>query len=40
MAEITLIADTGRPTGSPAARRLRAADHVPAVVYGKASTRL
>ena len=35
MAEITLIADTGRPTGSPAARRLRAADHVPAVVYGK-----
>ena len=35
MAEITLIADTGRPLGSAAARRLRTADRVPAVVYGK-----
>ena len=35
MADITLIAETGRPTGSPAARRLRTADHVPAIVYGK-----
>ena len=34
MAEITLIADTGRPTGSPASRRLRHTDRVPAVVYG------
>lgn len=29
-----LVATSGRSTGSPAARRLRAADHIPAVVYG------
>lgn len=34
MAEITLKADIGRPTGSRAAGRLRAAGHVPGVVYG------
>ena len=34
MAEITVTADTGRPTGSRAAGRLRAEGKVPAVVYG------
>jgi large subunit ribosomal protein L25 len=34
MAEILLTAETGRPTGSSAARRLRAEGKVPAVVYG------
>jgi large subunit ribosomal protein L25 len=34
MAEITLAAETGRPTGSSAARRLRAEGKVPAVLYG------
>jgi large subunit ribosomal protein L25 len=34
MAEITLVADPGRPTGSAASRRLRAAGRIPAVVYG------
>lgn len=34
MAEITLELETGRPTGSAASRRLRAAGRVPAVVYG------
>jgi large subunit ribosomal protein L25 len=34
MAEILLAAETGRPTGSSAARRLRAEGKVPAVVYG------
>jgi large subunit ribosomal protein L25 len=34
MVEITLIAEAGRPTGSRAASRLRAAGRVPAVVYG------
>ena len=34
MAEITLVAEPGRPTGSAAARRLRASGRVPAVVYG------
>src|ERR1700722_17242053 len=34
MAEITLVAQTGRVTGSPASRRLRRAGSIPAVVYG------
>jgi large subunit ribosomal protein L25 len=34
MAEITLQADTGRPTGSRASGRLRAEGKVPGVVYG------
>lgn len=34
MAEITLTATTGRPTGSRSSNRLRAAGKVPAVVYG------
>lgn len=34
MAEITLVAETGRTTGSAASRRLRSAGRVPAVVYG------
>lgn len=34
MAEIVLAAETGRPTGSAASRRLRAEGKVPAVLYG------
>jgi len=34
MAEITLVADLGRPIGSSASRRLRHTGRVPAVVYG------
>lgn len=34
MAEIVLTADTGRPTGSAASRRLRSQGKIPAVVYG------
>jgi large subunit ribosomal protein L25 len=33
--DIVLVADTGRPTGSPASRRLRAQGKVPAVLYGR-----
>jgi large subunit ribosomal protein L25 len=35
MSETTLAADTGRPTGSRPANRLRAEGRVPAVVYGQ-----
>ena len=35
MADIVLAAQTGRPTGSSASRRLRATGKVPAVVYGR-----
>jgi large subunit ribosomal protein L25 len=35
MSDITLAADTGRPTGSRPANRLRAEGRVPAVVYGQ-----
>src|SRR5215211_7778252 len=34
MASTVLVANTGRPTGSPAARRMRNDDVVPAVLYG------
>lgn len=34
MAEITLVADVGRPTGSRASNRLRASGKIPATVYG------
>jgi large subunit ribosomal protein L25 len=34
MAEITLVAEAGRPAGSRAARRLRSAGKVPGVIYG------
>lgn len=37
MAEITLTAHSGRPTGSSVARRLRAEGKVPGVVYGLAA---
>lgn len=35
MSETVLVAETGRATGSPAARRLRREDSIPAVVYGR-----
>jgi len=34
MSETVLLAKSGRQTGSPASRRLRAADEIPAVLYG------
>ena len=34
MEEVTIAAETGRPTGSRASRRLRGAGKVPAVLYG------
>jgi large subunit ribosomal protein L25 len=33
--DIILVAETGRPTGSPASRRLRSTGKVPAVLYGR-----
>jgi large subunit ribosomal protein L25 len=33
--DIILVAETGRPIGSPASRRLRATGKVPAVLYGR-----
>lgn len=35
MSQTTLVASTGRETGSPASRRLRAADQIPGVLYGQ-----
>lgn len=35
MSETVLLADSGRAAGSPASRRLRADDKIPAVVYGQ-----
>jgi large subunit ribosomal protein L25 len=35
MSETTLTCQTGRPTGSPASRRLRAEGHIPGVIYGQ-----
>jgi len=34
MPQTVLVANTGRPTGSAASRRLRAQDHIPGVLYG------
>jgi large subunit ribosomal protein L25 len=38
MTETILKATTGRPTGSPASRRLRAEGQIPGVVYGRGMT--
>lgn len=38
MAQTTLVATTGRPTGSAASRRLRREDKVPGVLYGLGMT--
>ncbi|HEY3483961.1 MAG TPA: 50S ribosomal protein L25, partial [Ilumatobacteraceae bacterium] len=35
MSDTVLVAETGRPTGSAAARRMRTEDVIPAVVYGQ-----
>jgi large subunit ribosomal protein L25 len=35
MSQTTLVAQSGRPTGSAAARRLRAEGHIPGVLYGR-----
>lgn len=35
MSQTTLVATTGRATGSPASRRLRATDQIPGVIYGQ-----
>ncbi|MEI6299298.1 MAG: 50S ribosomal protein L25, partial [Actinomycetota bacterium] len=34
----TLSAEAGRVTGSPASRRLRAADRIPGILYGHGMT--
>ncbi|CAB4550118.1 MAG: 50S ribosomal protein L25 [Actinobacteria bacterium] len=38
MSQTKLVATTGRPTGSAAARRLRAEGHIPGVLYGRGMT--
>ena len=38
MSQTTLVASTGRVTGSPASRRLRATDQIPGVLYGQGMT--
>ena len=38
MSQTKLVATTGRTTGSAESRRLRAADHIPGVVYGHGMT--
>ena len=38
MSQTTLVAQTGRATGSPASRRLRAEDNIPGVLYGQGMT--
>ena len=38
MPQTVLVANTGRPTGSAASRRLRAADTIPGVLYGHGMT--
>jgi len=40
MASTVLVANTGRPKGSAAARRMRAAGQIPAVLYGHGMTPL
>ena len=34
MASTVLVANTGRPTGSAASRRMRTEDNIPGVLYG------
>jgi large subunit ribosomal protein L25 len=38
MPDTKLVAKTGRPTGSPSSRRLRAEDEIPGVLYGQGMT--
>lgn len=38
MSQTTLVASTGRQSGSPASRRLRATDQIPGVLYGRGMT--
>jgi large subunit ribosomal protein L25 len=38
MSQTKLVATTGRPTGSAAARRLRTEGHIPGVLYGRGMT--
>ena len=38
MASTVLVANTGRPTGSSASRRMRHDDVIPAVLYGHGMT--
>ena len=38
MASTVLVANTGRPTGSAASRRMRSEDKIPAVLYGHGMT--
>ena len=38
MPDTNLVAKTGRPTGSPSARRLRTEDEIPGVLYGQGMT--
>jgi len=38
MSQTTLVAQTGRATGSSAARRLRSSDRIPGVLYGRGMT--
>ena len=38
MAEVTLVAEPGRATGTPESKRLRAAGRIPGVVYGHGTT--
>jgi large subunit ribosomal protein L25 len=38
MSQTTLVATTGRQTGSPGSRRLRAQDNIPGVLYGMGMT--
>lgn len=38
MSQTVLVATTGRSTGSPASRRLRAEGHIPGVLYGHGMT--
>ncbi len=40
MSQVKLVATAGRTTGSSASRRLRAADHIPGVLYGHGMTPL
>lgn len=40
MSQVTLTAQSGRPTGSAASRRLRTEGHIPGVIYGHGMTPL